>query len=155
MNERATLVLYQGDGRLKTHPFVIMFMLLLVASGVGSLIGEAEPGSIDALLPSWAAYVWGGFLLTGSVLALAGVLGFRLQHVRFLVVEQIGMAISGAAIIFYALCVVLYVGMAGFMTIAMGLAFTVCCGWRYWQIQSLIDDAESTVESAAVREVIE
>lgn len=58
---------------LKKHDFELFAAVLSIFGGLPLAIGQAEPGSVDALLPSPLVTLWGMVLVIGGTLVILGV----------------------------------------------------------------------------------
>lgn len=97
--------------------------LLCVLAGAGYLAGAPQPGSIDAVLPAWIRTGWGGYLLAGGILVLAGVAAGRRRT------EKVGLWLLAGPGVAYAAAAIAYgrapaLFPAG-LTIAFAAAFAV------------------------------
>ena len=82
------------------HPFQTFIMILCLVSGIPLMTGQAPaPASMEAALPSSILYVWGACLTIGAGLTLIG--SFRNSRIKWLLIEQVGLALVGAAAILY------------------------------------------------------
>lgn len=129
---------YRTDPRLSgRHPFEIYMLALAAVTGIPSLFGAPEPGSIEAALPSWAVFAWSLVLSLGSVLALLGISLKRRD--TGLILEQLGLAFVGAASIIYAVSLWAVAGLAALFAGGIVFGFGVSCLVRWKDLQETID----------------
>lgn len=114
------------------HPFELFTMALCAFVGLPLLAGDARPGSINELLPDWAADIWGGMLVLGAITALVGI--FWRNRVTGIVLEQVGLMAVGLGTLFYGVGVGLSVGQDGIYAMIFVFGFGTSCIWRYFQL---------------------
>jgi hypothetical protein len=110
------------------HPFQTFLLLLCAVSGLPLLFGVETAGSVEALLPDWAALSWG----------LAGTHWKSGHEATALTIERIGLLIVGASALLYAVLVALYIGVSGTVTVLILLAFGIAAISRARDIESII-----------------
>lgn len=84
------------SGRHRPHE--LLLLVVSVLTGVAYTIGAPPPASVSALMPAWALHVWSAGLAVSGVLGLAGAITRRSWS---LAVEQAGMLIGAAALVWY------------------------------------------------------
>lgn len=84
------------SGRHRPHELLLLVVSLV--TGLAYTIGAPPPASVAALMPAWALHVWSAGLLVSGVLGLAGALTQRSWSLQ---VEQAGMLIGAAALVWY------------------------------------------------------
>jgi hypothetical protein len=120
------------------HPFQTFLLLLCAVSGLPLLFGVETAGSVEALLPDWAALSWGLCLSVGSLFGLAGTHWKSGHEATALTIERIGLLIVGASALLYAVLVALYIGVSGTVTVLILLAFGIAAISRARDIESII-----------------
>lgn len=130
---------YRVDARMTgRHPFELFLLALAFASGLPALIGATpEPGSIEAALPSWGAFLWSLTLVVGSGSALVGI--YLRDRATGLIVEQLGLAFVGVAAVVYSGIILYVIGVGALFSAGITFAFGVSCLVRWRDIQNIID----------------
>lgn len=117
---------YADPLRAGRHPFQTFLLVLCVISGAPQMFGYTTAGSIEDSLPEWLVISWGVFLFFGPATSLIGADFWRKDYATALTLERIGLYLTGAAAIIYAVCIVKIRGypslVAGGITLAFGLA---------------------------------
>lgn len=111
------------SGRHRPHELLLLAVSLV--TGVAYTIGAPPPASVSALLPAWALHVWSAGLVVSGVVGLAGALTRRWWSLQ---VEQAGMLLGAAALIWYTAAVVPFgwrALLAGLISVAWALANVV------------------------------
>lgn len=83
------------------HPFQTYIMSLCIVSGLPLLLGHVTSGAIEESVPHWMAVCWGGALLVGSVIGMAGAY-WRGNYANGLTFESVGLSLVGCAALAYA-----------------------------------------------------
>jgi hypothetical protein len=121
------------------HPFELFTLFLCVITALPTVLRlTPEPSSINQALPPWLAIAWSITLLLGSMAALFGV--YWRRRATGLVMEQLGLAVTGAAALIYAGCI-LVVGSGGLVPAGIIGGFGCACLWRWKDLQRIIDEA--------------
>lgn len=110
-------------GRRSAHE--LLFLVVSLVVGIAYTIGSPPPTSVAALMPGWALHIWSAGLTLSGVLGLAGLL---LRRSWALQVEQAGMLIGAAALVWYTASVVPFgwkALLAGCISVAWALANVV------------------------------
>lgn len=108
------------SGRHRPHEILLLAVSLV--TGVAYTIGAPPPASVSALLPAWALHIWSAGLVASGVIGLAGTLSRRWWSLQ---VEQAGMLIGAASLIWYTAAVVPFgwkALLAGLISVAWALA---------------------------------
>lgn len=111
------------SGRHRPHE--LLLLAVSVVTGVAYTVGAPPPTSIAALMPAWALHVWSAGLAISGILGLVGALTRRGWS---LAVEQAGMLIGAASLVWYVGAVVpfgwrgLYAGLVSLAWAAANLA---------------------------------
>lgn len=127
--------------RYPADPRAVFILALSVFSGMTALALSVAPDSLEAELPSWGLYVWGGTLGFGSLLAL---IGMAFQSINGIITEQVGNVMVGAATLFYvgiAAFVVDVIDKEDIQTLGIVFAWGASCLLRWLQLQILINSA--------------
>lgn len=116
---------------LASVEFFVAF--LAVVGGLPILLNPAAlaPNSIVSLMPLWMVYVWGGGLVLGGVLSIAGILLFSYRTERM---GAITLAMT-AFIFCVALAAFLPSSWLAFVTY---LVFTLAMLARYWVLGQVL-----------------
>jgi hypothetical protein len=85
------------SGRHRPHQ--LFLMAVSVVTGLAYTLGAPPPQSLAALLPGWALSIWSGGMLVAGVVGLWGAW-------RSLRLEQAGLLLGAAALIWYVAAVV-------------------------------------------------
>lgn len=121
--------------RYPADPRAVFILALSVFSGVGTLLAQAGPGTLEAVLPRWGVIVWGVTLALGSFVALAGL---SRDTDNGIIAEQIGSVMVGVACIYYSAIALYTVGVTAFQVVGIVLAWGLACLLRWYQLQLLI-----------------
>lgn len=89
------------SGRHRPHE--LLLLAVSVITGAAYTVGAPPPTSVAALMPTWALHVWSAGLVISGALGLVGALTRRGWS---LAVEQAGMLIGAAALVWYVGAVV-------------------------------------------------
>jgi len=116
------------SGRHRPHE--LLLLTVSVVTGVAYTIGAPPPTSIAALLPPWALHVWSAGLAVSGVLGLVGALT---RHGWSLVLEQAGMLIGAASLVWYVGAIVPF-GWRGLFAGLISLAWAIANVARAVQI---------------------
>lgn len=137
---------YQTDARLSgRHPFEIFILAFALAVTLPTVLGAApRPGTVDEALPTAVAFIWSLVMTLGAAVALAGI-AWR-ERGAGLIMEQLGLAAAGLASIVYGGCALYIVGQAAGFPAGLIIGFGASCGWRYFQLQRIINRARSAAE---------
>ena len=114
------------------HPFELFTLGLCVLAGLPLLFGDARPGSIAELLTDVQGDLWGGMLVFGAFTCLTGI--FWPNRITGIVLEQVGLVAVGLASLFYAVVVLVSVGLTGAYATLYVVGFGLSCLWRYFQL---------------------
>lgn len=134
---------YRTDPRMSgRHPFEIYTLFLAILTGFPTVLGIApRPGSVNEALTPLIAAGWSWILVLGAFMALVGI--YWHERATGLILEQLGLALTGVASIIYAACVLAVVGGGGFITVGLVGGFGVSCLRRYRDIQKDIDAVQA------------
>lgn len=118
------------SGRHRPHELLLLVVSLL--TGVAQTIGAPPPTSVAALLPGWALHVWSlGLVASGAV----GLLGALTRRTWSLQVEQAGMLLGAAALVWYTAALAPF-GWRALFAGAVALAWAAANLARALQIRS-------------------
>jgi CHASE2 domain-containing sensor protein len=121
------------------HPFELFTLFLCVITALPTVLRlTPAPSSINMALPHWLVIAWSITLLVGSVAALLGV--YWRDRRTGLITEQFGLAVTGAAALIYAGCIIA-VGTGGVIPAGIVGGFGLACLWRWKDLQRIIDEA--------------
>jgi hypothetical protein len=118
---------FKPAARYPADPRAVFILALSVFSGVGAIVIDAAPATLEAVLPGWVVMFWGILLVFGSGLTLGAML---FQTLNGIIAEQIGSVIVGATTVFYS-------SVAIWVVLAWGLS----CFVRWMQLQALINQS--------------
>jgi hypothetical protein len=114
----------------------MLFLSFLTALPI--LLGApALPGSIRASLPPWVADIWAICLAGGAGLAMLGI--YLKRRDWGLILEQVGLALTGVACLVFAGCILAFQGIDGLVGFGIVGGFGAACVRRYFQIQNVLD----------------
>lgn len=147
--KRLAAVVFKPAARYPADPRAVFILALSVFSGITALALEEGPPSLDSVLPEWAVAAWSVLLVVGSLTTLAGMM---FQSVNGIITEQIGSVVVAAATIFYSSVAFYLIGWPALQSMGIVLAWGLSCGLRWFQLQSLINDA---VGRAHKREILD
>lgn len=117
------------SGRHRPHELLLLVVSLV--TGVAYTIGAPPPTSVAALMPAWALHVWSAGLVASGVIGLVGALSRRSWSLQ---VEQAGMLIGAASLIWYTAAVVGF-GWRALLAGAISVAWAGANVVRAWQIR--------------------
>lgn len=123
-------------------PFEALIALVYALSGASALtVPNAPSGAVAAAWPTWLIHAWGGYLLGGGLLVLAGLFT-RSWPARIRVgysLELAGMSLLAPATAVYAAVVVWSdFGSRGIYAAGVGAAFALACLVRALAIRSIL-----------------
>jgi len=105
------------SGRHRPHELLLLVVSL--ATGLAYTVGAPPPTSVAALLPGWALHVWSSSLALSGVIGLIGAVTRRQWSLQ---VEQAGMLLGAAALVWYAAAISAY----GWRALFAG---AICAAW--------------------------
>jgi hypothetical protein len=111
--------------------FLLLFSLFASAPVVFG--GESASRALDRTVTPLLVALWGGVLLTGSIIALIGEF-WRGHTWTSLYLERIGLALVGCGGAFYALVVYFTIGHEARYVVGITAAYSLSCLWRVVQI---------------------
>lgn len=91
------------SGHHRPHELLLLAVSLL--TGLAFTIGAPPPTSVAALMPGWALHVWSLGLAVSGAVGLAGALTRQPWSLQ---VEQAGMLLGAAALVWYGAAVAPY-----------------------------------------------
>lgn len=125
-------------------PLETLFLIVFAISGLAQAATGARPGSIDSLLPGPLRVTWLLILTLGAIAALAGIF-WPGKKSDALILESIGLAWVGVAVIIYGLAIgvaAIFIAqipsnatIAAPTTIMLGIAFY----WKHRRMQRIIE----------------
>lgn len=107
------------------NSFEVLVSILLVVAGLSLLIGGPAPTSLDATLPGWLVTAWGSFLVVGGGSVAWGSIRAKYG------VEQFGLALLVPTAMIYGACLAVFAGPAAAVPLALDVAFSLSCMFRY------------------------
>lgn len=122
MADRRSVVI---AGRHRPHEILLLALSLLI--GAAYTIGAPPPTSLAASLPGWAVLVWSIGLALSGVIGLVGVIWSML-------LEQAGMLLGAAALLWYAAAVAPF-GWRALFAGGISVAWAAANLARAWQIR--------------------
>lgn len=128
-------MLLQPAERYPADPRAVFILALSVFSGLGYLVFEQAPGSLEATIPEWGILLWSVGLGVGSLLALAGL---TKDSINGIIVEQVGSAMVAAATLFYSGIAFWVIGGSAGQPVTIVLGWGVACAIRWLQLQLLL-----------------
>lgn len=147
----SSLNLLKPAARYPADPRAVFILAISVFGGLIALTLSSGPGTLNHLMPTWAVYIWGALLTSGSLVTLAGM---AFQSVNGVIAEQIGSVMVGATTVFYASCAIWIVGAASLQPVLIILAWGLSCFVRWAQLQALLSQsAAEELRSQVTREV--
>lgn len=118
------------------NPDTVFLFGLCILAGAGQAAAGAPPGSVEALLPPWAALGWGLTLMLGGLLVLWGTLDRNAE--RGEAVELVGRALFGPLALSYGVALLGHQSRQGVESALLAAApfvgFSLTCLWRAFQI---------------------
>lgn len=141
------IMIFQPAARFPADPRAVFILAFSVFTGIITLALDAQPGTLEAVMPHWGVVVWGAILIGGSATAL---IGMWLQTINGIIIEQIGSVAVCVATAFYAIMLIWLAGERAYMSAGIILAWGIACGLRWVQLQILIDTAyrEKLIDTA-------
>lgn len=121
------------------HPFELLLIILCVIGSPAIIWGSATPGSIQAALSSTEQDIWGGILMFGGVVSLAGVLWPK--RTNGLLMEQVGMVAIGVGMVMYCVAVGVTNGVTGLFASSLSGMIALACFIRWGMIQKSLKRA--------------
>lgn len=119
------------------HPFELLFLYIVTATAIAGLSShEVRPGSIQEGVGHIGTVVWYIALLGGSVVALLGI--FWRERATGLVMESVGLFVSGLATIFYGIVALIVIHWSAAYASATIMAYGAAAIWRAAQIRRLL-----------------
>ena len=151
-----TLLLNRGDYRLRPDPLLMFFLFILAIQGVGAALNLTPPGSVASQLPRLLLLIWGVALAAGSIIAFAGNILLLFRRFRIgLPAIQLGLALTGLAVLYYAVCVFVYAPRTGSMAGVLSVILSAVCYASWRRIDIIIRDAEIYAAAKEVRGAID
>ena len=127
------------------HPLVVLFLLVIMASGLTYLFTDEAPGSVESQLYEWMITLWALSLVVGSGLVLFGIAiqPDDARLVRGVQAEMIGMSLLGPSAIMYSVAILGTVGWAtGGLPAGLAFGFGVACLYRMYSLVRQIRAAQ-------------
>uniref|UniRef100_UPI003F49920D hypothetical protein n=1 Tax=Nonomuraea sp. CA-251285 TaxID=3240002 RepID=UPI003F49920D len=104
---------------VRQQPIDAMFALLGIPSGLAALTGLATSRALMAVLPDWAAVLWGLCLVAGCACYLSGLMSMRERDGRLVItrlgVLMLGLQIISPAALVYGVAIIVASGWAGLL----------------------------------------
>lgn len=116
------------------NPDTIFLFSLLIFAAVAQVANGAAPDSVEALLPTWAAVLWGVSLALSGALVLWGTI--RRDAERGEGVELVGRSIFGPIAASYGVALIFHQTSAtgSLLAAAPFFGISATCFWRIVQI---------------------
>lgn len=131
-------MIFKPASRYPADPRAVFVLAFSVFVGMIALVIDAQPGTLQAALPTWGVVLWGATLVAGSATALIGM--WR-QTINGIIIEQIGSVAVSMSTTFYSVLMIWLVGPQSYMSAGIILAWGIACGLRWVQLQILIETA--------------
>lgn len=123
------------------HPFQVFMLTLSFISGLPILFGEFTAGSVESTLPPIIAYGWGASLVLGSIVALIGSYLSQAHYATAVILERMGLTITGLSAVVYAVIIALQLEPGGLLAAGIVLAYGSACLSRARDISRIIHRA--------------
>ena len=113
------------------HPHEVVLLGACLVTALPILAGVAPPpGSVTAAMTHASTLTWAGGIAVGALIAFAGIFWPRPKcptklTVTGLLLEQVGLVISGVSCLFYVAAVLWVIGWAGLFPCALPAGFAV------------------------------
>lgn len=119
------------------HPFELFFLYLVVATSVAGLAAKnVRPGSIQEGVGHVGSLIWYVALLGGGLAALIGI--FWRERATGLVLEAVGLFVSGIATSFYGVSAIVLLGGVALWPGVNLIGYGAAAVWRSIQIRSIL-----------------
>lgn len=141
-----TTIPYTDPLRAGRHPFQTFMLGLCVISGVPLFAGHETAGSIEATLPDWLAVAWGVALFGGALIAMLGTY-WRGEVDTALMLERMGLDLTGIAAVCYTSAIVIVAGVPGLVAAAIVLGFATACLRRARDVAAMFSRAKNGGQS--------
>lgn len=140
-------MIFQPASRFPADPRAVFILAFSVFVGIIALALDAEPGTLESVMPRWGVLVWGVTLVGGSATALTGM---WLQTVNGIIIEQVGSVAVAVSTTFYGIMLIWIAGPPAYMSAGIIMAWGIACGLRWIQLQILIESAyrEKLIDTA-------
>lgn len=119
---------------LTAEPYEVFMAVLLALTGLTSLVQPKANGALYAHLPVWQVHVWGLFLIVGSLLTFAGLVGASKAQSVYGMVRARALERSGQLLLAWASLiwsVVLFsIGLPAVSSALLTLLFAIVCTVR-------------------------
>lgn len=122
------------------HPFEIYLLVLAAVSALPRLLGRSNSTAIEQGLEPWVVLGWNAMLLTGSLIALAG-LYWPGRSATGLILERSGLVGVGGAALVYSTVVFISIGVSGAFSGCIIAAFGLACFNQAHRINHRINQA--------------
>lgn len=140
----ASRILNAVPAPLMGNSFEVFTAALCLVSGLPTLLAGPTPTSLEALLPPVLVRVWGGELVIGGALIVAGVLTNRHR------LERAGLVQLGPASLAYGIALLVALKLAAAVAAGLTVALALTCAARWLVLfaadrmrQELLDVAAS------------
>lgn len=131
-------MIFKPAARYPADPRAVFVLIVASFSGLTAIAIEAEPRSLESLLPQWAVVLWGILLIMGSVTTLVGM---TRQTLDGILIEQVGSVTVGVSAIFYSGVSLWVAGETALIASSIIFAWGLACLARWVQLQMLIVSA--------------
>ncbi|WP_063023785.1 hypothetical protein [Nocardia niwae] len=120
----------------RREPFELVFLLLLIVSGITQLVTRAVPGSIAALMPSWLHVAWLGLMTFGAIVALWGIV--IKNTINGLFVESVGLVTAAMSLVLYGCAQLIFGGLNAVLPASLTFAVVVAFAFRWKELRRVI-----------------
>ena len=126
------------------HPHEVVLLGACLLTALPILAGVAPaPGSITGTMNHASTVAWAAGIALGALIAFAGILWPRPKcptklTVTGLLLEQVGLVISGVACLLYVVAVLWVIGWVGLFPCALPAGFAIANMILAWRIQRLL-----------------
>lgn len=135
------------------HPFQVFILALCLLSGLPILVGQYTAGSVEETLNAGIAYAWGASLVFGSATALVGSFLPRASYGTAVIMERVGLQVTGYAALIYATIIALQGNLGGVLATGIVGAFGAACLARARDIGRVLHRAETIDHTLAAQTV--
>lgn len=128
---------YTAEQIRSRHPFELFFVVIVLLTSIGGLLSDrVRPGSVQEGVGHGGTLAWYIALLVGGLVALAGI--YWRDRATGLIMEAVGLVITGGCTVFYALAALLLIGSGSVYPAMTLLAYGAAAIWRAGQIYRLL-----------------
>lgn len=123
------------------NPDTVFLFGLCIFAGFAQVAAGTPPGSVEDLLPTWAALLWAAALVLAGIVVLVGTLHKNAERGER--IELVGRAVFGPFALSYAVAIYAAQTSPGVALLAAApfVGFGIACLWRGAQIIRRIQQA--------------